>query len=308
MSKQPNPDRRSNESNRRDVLRKGVGGALAAVVLGPNGKALAQALVDDTPGLTEGPYWVDEMLFRSDVRSDPSTGIVQAGLPLLLAINVSQINADESVTPLPGAYVDIWHCNALGLYSDMAIEGTLGEQFLRGYQMTDAHGNVRFTTIYPGWYTGRTPHIHARVRVYDAENDVVTYNFTTQFFFEETVTDAVYANVDPYNARPIRDTFNLTDGIYEGGSFDGTPATEAGELLMLRLATNFKRATGSFNIVLDLTDNSNEGGGDTFPGGGAPPDGGAGMPPGGGGMPPDGGTPPPDGGFPPGGDPPPGVA
>jgi len=301
-------DRRSIESNRRDVLRKGVGGALAAVVLGPNGATLAQNLVDDTPGLTEGPYWVDEMLFRSDVRSDPATGIVQVGLPLLLAINVSQLNADESVTPLPGAYVDIWHCNATGLYSDMAVEGTLGEQFLRGYQVTDAHGNVRFTTIYPGWYSGRTPHIHARVRVYDAENDVVAYNFTTQFFFQESITNAVYTNVSPYSNRPIRDTLNTTDGIYEGASFDGSPATEAGELLMLRLAANLKRATGSFNIVLDLTDNSNEGGGDMPPGGGNPPDGG-GNPPPGGGPPPGDGEPPPDGGGPPGGgNPPPGVA
>ncbi|APW62677.1 hypothetical protein [Paludisphaera borealis] len=301
-SSDPTQNHKATATNRRDVLRKGVTGALAAVVLGTKGAALAQNLVDDTPGVTEGPYWVDEMLNRSDVRNDPTSGVVQVGLPLYLAVNVSQLNVDGSVTPLPGAYVDIWHCNALGLYSDMAVEGTLGQQFLRGYQVSDAHGNVRFTTVYPGWYSGRTPHIHARVRVYDHASDTVTYNFTTQFFFEDDVTNSVYANVSPYNDRPIRDTFNLTDGIYEGGSFDGTPAQEAGELLMLRLAANLKRANGSFNIVIDLTDQANEGGGDAGPGGGNPPPDG-GPPPGGGNPPPDGGSPPGGGTPPPGGPP-----
>jgi protocatechuate 3,4-dioxygenase beta subunit len=126
MSSDPTQNHKPTAANRRDVLRKGVTGALAAVVLGAKGTVLAQHLVDDTPGLTEGPYWVDEMLNRSDVRNDPTSGVVQVGLPLYLAVNVSQLNADESITPLPGAYVDIWHCNALGRYSDMAVEGTLG--------------------------------------------------------------------------------------------------------------------------------------------------------------------------------------
>jgi protocatechuate 3,4-dioxygenase beta subunit len=311
MSNDSIQNHKPTESNRRDVLRKGVTGALAAVVLGAKGTVLAQNLAEDTPGLTEGPYWVDEMLNRSDVRSDPTSGVVQVGLPLYLAVNVSQLNIDGSISPLPGAFVDIWHCNALGLYSDMAAEGTLGQQFLRGYQVSDAHGNVRFTTVYPGWYSGRTPHIHARVRVYDQATDTVTYNFTTQFFFDEDVTNNVYSNVAPYNSRPIRDTFNATDGIFEGASFDGTPASEAGELLLLRLAANLKRANGSFNIVIDLSNQANEGTGDNPggggppPGGGTPPDGGN-PPPDGGGPPPGGGTPPP-GGFPPGGGPPTGA-
>ncbi len=260
----------------------------------------------DTPGVTEGPYWVDEMLNRTDVRSDPTTGVVQQGLPMALAVNVSQLNADGSVTPLPGAFLDIWHCNAMGIYSDIAAENSTGSQYLRGYQVTNAHGNVKFTTIYPGWYSGRTPHIHARVRVYDATTDAVTYNFTTQFFFDDATTEDVYKNVAPYNTRTIQDTLNAVDMVYTGGSNDGSPAANAGQYLLLRLAENRTKATASFNIVIDLSNTANEDTGSGSPpggGGGTPPGGGGGTPPGGG-----GGTPPGGGGTPPSGSPPGGMS
>jgi protocatechuate 3,4-dioxygenase beta subunit len=271
--------------NRREVLIKGFTGALAIAGLGTKGTVLAQnMLIDDTPGLTQGPYWVDEMLNRFDIRSDPTTGIVQVGLPMALAINVSQLNADGTISPLPGAYVDIWHCNSLGVYSDVAAQNTVGQMFLRGLQVTNAHGNVKFYTIYPGWYSGRTPHIHARVRVYNAITNTVTYNFTTQFFFDDDVTNDVYGNVFPYNQRPIRDTTNVNDGIFNGASNDGTPAEDAGEFLLLRLFENRSRATGSFNIVIDLSDPTNANiDGDGGPGGPPPGGGGPGGPPPGGG-------------------------
>ncbi|WZO99994.1 hypothetical protein EP7_001612 [Isosphaeraceae bacterium EP7] len=276
--------------NRRDFLTSGVAGAAALAFLSLKGTVLAQNMIDDTPSLTEGPYWVDELLNRSDVRSDPTTGVVQSGLPTALAVNVSQLNADGTVSPLSGAVVDIWHCNALGIYSDMAVEGTLGQKFLRGYQVSNSRGNVRFYSIYPGWYSGRTTHIHAQVRTYQADGTTVTYNFATQFFFDDTVTDDVYTYVAPYVARPGRDTNNAIDAIYHGGSNDGTPASNAGTYLMLRLFENRSRATASFNIVLDLTNEANEVGG--APGGGMlPPDGGGGVPPDGT-FPPTGGTPP----------------
>ena len=113
---------------------------------------------------------------------------------------------------LQGAQVDIWHCDASGIYSD--VQGsTAGQNFLRGYQVTDASGVARFTTIYPGWYSGRAVHIHVKVRLFDASNNTTT-EATTQVFFDDTITDTVYKNVSPYSGRSTRDTRNSADNIY----------------------------------------------------------------------------------------------
>ena len=297
--------------SRRNILKGSLAGALAMVGLSVKGTVLASEMFEaDTPGVTEGPYWVDEMLLRTDVRSDPTTGVMQAGLPTALAVNVSELNADGTVTPLPGAVVDIWHCNAYGVYSDIAAENSTGEKFLRGYQITNSHGNVKFMTIYPGWYSGRTPHIHARVRVYDTSTNEVLYNLATQFFFDDATTSDVYQNVAPYNSRANRDTTNAVDMVYTGGSNDGTPTENAGQYLMLRLAENRTKATASFNIVIDLTNTANEDNGMGGPTGGPPTGGPTGGPPTGGptGGPPTGGPTggPPTGG--PGGPPPGGMS
>lgn len=99
---------------------------------------------------------------------------------------------------MTGAYVDVWHCNALGVYSDVQAQGTVGKKFLRGYQVTNRHGEVRFRTIYPGWYSGRTVHIHVKVRLFVGSQE--TYEFTTQFFFNDAITDEVF-ELAPYNQR-----------------------------------------------------------------------------------------------------------
>ncbi len=158
-----------------------------------------------TPEATEGPYFVDEMLNRSDIRSDPSDGSVEGGVPLRLRMTVSQVNGSEC-TPLAGAMVDVWHCNANGDYSDVEQNGTVGEQFLRGFQVTDADGVVEFTTIYPGWYSGRTVHIHFKVRTDSVE-------FNSQLYFDEALTAQVYAQ-SPYAARGSPDTTNDSDTIF----------------------------------------------------------------------------------------------
>ena len=141
-------------------------------------------------------------MIRSDVRGDPTTEIVQPGLPLRLQINISQLHKNGVTSPLRGAYVDIWQCNALGVYSDEQVENTAGEKFLRGMQVANEFGNVVFTTVYPGWYSGRTVHIHLRVRIYDPTTDTVTYNFVTQMFFNDAVTNRIFSKFGPYKLRP----------------------------------------------------------------------------------------------------------
>jgi protocatechuate 3,4-dioxygenase beta subunit len=163
-----------------------------------------------TPAKTIGPYFVEEKLDRSDIRSDPATGAVTAGVPLVLDLTL--LDEDASCAPLAGARVDIWHADPSGKYSDEAAEGTSGKQYLRGYQVSDANGKVAFTTVYPGWYSGRTVHIHVRVRTFDASGNA-TYDFLTQLFFDDSLTDTVDARSD-YSARGTRDTRNANDGIY----------------------------------------------------------------------------------------------
>jgi protocatechuate 3,4-dioxygenase beta subunit len=259
-------------------------------------KAIAQTSTPIvlTPQETEGPYWVDEQLNHSDLATDPTDNSIQGGLPLVLAVTVSQ-HANGSITPLPGAYIDLWHCNAYGIYSDEPAYNpgggtgtvvTTGKKFLRGYQVTDAHGSARFTSIYPGWYTSRTPHIHARVRLYSGST--VTENFTTQFFFDDSITDMVY-QMSPYNTRPNRDTLNSTDNVYNGTDCNTSKAV--GTETSLRLAADSSHAVASYNIILDLSSpyscgtagNPTEGnplGGGPPPGspppGGPPPSGGPG--------------------------------
>jgi len=151
-----------------------------------------------TPAKTEGPYFVDEKLNRSDIRES------QDGAKLVLTMYV--FDADNDCAPVQGAIVDIWHCNASGLYSDEAANGTTGETWLRGYQTSDASGKVTFTTIYPGWYSGRAVHIHFKVRASGLE-------FTSQLFFTDDMNTAVFKKA-PYSSRPTPDTSDESDNIY----------------------------------------------------------------------------------------------
>jgi protocatechuate 3,4-dioxygenase beta subunit len=189
------------------------------------------------PEQTEGPYFVDERLNRSDIRSDPSTGEVKEGLPLQITVRVSQIGA--ACLPLAGAQVDIWHCDALGVYSDATDPGfnTVGLKFLRGYQVTDANRVAQFTTIYPGWYQGRTVHIHFKIRT-DPSSEA-GYEFTSQLFFDDALTDQVHAQ-EPYASKGQRTLRNDGDGIYRGG----------GDQLMLQLAQADQGYAATFDIGL----------------------------------------------------------
>jgi protocatechuate 3,4-dioxygenase beta subunit len=159
------------------------------------------------PALTEGPYFVDEKLNRSDIRSDPGSGAVKAGVPLTLTFNVSKVGS-SACQPLANATVDVWHCDALGVYSDAADPGfsTKGQKFLRGYQVTNNSGKASFQTIYPGWYQGRAVHIHFKVRSGNAE-------FTSQLFFDEAVSAQVFAQ-PPYSQKGQGWVRNSGDSIF----------------------------------------------------------------------------------------------
>lgn len=181
------------------------------------------------PAQGEGPYFVDEELLRSDVRSDPRTGSVKQGAPLELTLSVSRMTGAGACAPLAGALVDIWQCDAVGVYSDAQDRSfnTRGQQFLRGYQVTDASGHVRFTTIYPGWYPGRAVHIHFKIRT--AAGSAPASEFTSQFYFDERLSDRVFAR-EPYASHTGRRTRNEGDGLFGAtGSQLILPVVEAGQ-------------------------------------------------------------------------------
>ncbi len=188
-------------------------GSTSGTTTGTTGGSATVSCVQ-TAALTEGPYFVDEKLNRADIRTDPSSGAVSAGVLLKLKFNVMRVDG-SACTPLTGAYLDVWHCDAGGTYSDVSGAGNgtggAGKKFLRGYQITDASGVAEFTTIYPGWYSGRAVHIHFKLRLFAGSTK--TYEFTSQFFFDETLTDTVHA-LSPYSGKGKRDTLNARDGIY----------------------------------------------------------------------------------------------
>jgi protocatechuate 3,4-dioxygenase beta subunit len=169
-----------------------------------------------TPELTEGPFFVDDMLDRSDIRVDQSTGAVSQGAELKLAFNVYEMNG-SSCAPIPGAMVDAWHCDAAGVYSGVSDGGSdsRGQDFLRGFQRTDQLGQAAFTTIYPGWYQGRAVHIHFKVRGTNAQGR--NYEFTSQLFFDEDTTDIVHAE-QPYAAKGRRTLLNSSDSIFRSSN------------------------------------------------------------------------------------------
>lgn len=220
-----------NRTTRRSVTRRQVlaGAATAATVLGwrvgtgqagqagaaaPNGKVCIL-----TPEAMQGPFYFDPKLVRVDITDG------KPGAPLALALQVVEAG---TCAALDKARVDIWHCDGLGLYSgyaDQATGSAEGETFLRGTQFTDGDGRVAFDTIYPGWYPGRTPHIHFKVILDD--RDLVA----GQLYFPESVSERIYATRSPYRERKQeRDTVNANDFIFleHGGADTLANIEEAG--------------------------------------------------------------------------------
>jgi protocatechuate 3,4-dioxygenase beta subunit len=191
------------------------------------------------PQQTEGPYFVDGMLNRSDIRTEPPSGPAKPGVPLTLAFNVMSMSAAGACAPLAGAHVDLWHCDALGVYSGVKDAGfdTVGQKFLRGYQLTDATGAARFTTIYPGWYQGRAVHVHFKIRT--DPGAASGQEFTSQLYFDEAMNDRILAQA-PYASKGKGRTLNASDGIFKNG----------GAQLVLALEPSGGGYAGTFNVAM----------------------------------------------------------
>jgi protocatechuate 3,4-dioxygenase beta subunit len=153
-----------------------------------------------TPEQTEGPYYISgEKLRRNITEGRP-------GMPLWLRTTVVDAS---TCRPIKGAVVDIWHADAGGVYSGFG-QGAGNRTFMRGLQRTNAKGLALFRTVYPGWYQGRTVHIHVKVHL---GGNVV---HTGQLYFPDAVSDAAYRQA-PYTQRPNRTTRNADDAIYRNG-------------------------------------------------------------------------------------------
>jgi protocatechuate 3,4-dioxygenase beta subunit len=175
------------------------------------------------PELTEGPYYLDVDLDRSDIRVNTADNAVSAGATLTLDWIVSQADGSACV-PMEGVVVDVWHCDALGDYS--GVSGNTGN-FLRGFQRTDANGRASFTTIYPGWYQGRAVHIHFKIRT--DPDGAAGFEFTSQLFFDDELSRAVYAT-GVYAQKGPQDQPNASDQIFnQSGSATLLAVTQDGD-------------------------------------------------------------------------------
>lgn len=175
------------------------------------------------PKAVEGPYYFDPEQVRSDITEG------RPGFPVRLVLRVIE---HATCQPIAGARVDVWHADARGIYSGYPRQGdtrdvsTKGETYLRGTQIGDKDGQVVFQTIYPGWYPGRTPHIH--VKVFLDQKTLVT----SQIYFPDEVSARIYKDQTAYEARPVADTTNRTDFIFQAGQKEGggiVVATEQSE-------------------------------------------------------------------------------
>jgi len=175
-------------------------GSGAAAGAGPAGVASGAVSCVLAPEQTEGPYYIaNEKLRRNITEGRPGT-------PLTLRLRVVDASTCK---PIKNAAVDVWHCDALGAYSGFGA-GSGNRTFMRGVQRTDANGFATFQTVYPGWYQGRTVHIHVKVHV---RGNVV---HTGQLYFADRVTDTVFKR-RPYSRRGARTTRNSSDSVYRNG-------------------------------------------------------------------------------------------
>ncbi|WP_328977259.1 intradiol ring-cleavage dioxygenase [Streptomyces canus] len=225
--------------------------------------------------VTEGPYYLDGALVRKDITEGKS------GVPLTLRLTV--VDATDGCTPVKGAAVEIWHCDAWGYYSGYTTANPGGSApaesedgstandntYLRGYQIANANGVVKFETIFPGWYTPRTCHIHVKVHTGGEKEDGTyeggTVNYTGQLFFDDTIAEEIFA-LEPYSQHSGSYTTLDDDMVYDGGGASSGLLT----LKAVHKADPSKGYKGSLSLAID-PDAENTGAGSG--GGGTPPSG-----------------------------------
>jgi protocatechuate 3,4-dioxygenase beta subunit len=191
-------------SRRQALVAAGAAAAGAAVVgsrfLDTANGATSESQCVLSPEQTEGPYYIDENLIRRDIPEGKD------GVALQLRLTVEDASTCK---PIRRATVEVWHADATGNYS--GFDGAATQTtYLRGGQRTNRNGLAIIDTIYPGWYQGRTPHIHLKVHV---GGDVV---HTGQLFFKTATSEAVY-ETGAYASRGEPDTTNASDNIYASG-------------------------------------------------------------------------------------------
>ncbi|MFJ7075202.1 intradiol ring-cleavage dioxygenase [Streptomyces sp. NPDC098781] len=226
--------------------------------------------------VTEGPYYLDGALVRKDITEGKS------GVPLTLRLTV--VDATDGCTPVKGAAVEIWHCDAWGYYSGYTTANPGGSApaesedgstandstYLRGYQIANANGVVKFETIFPGWYTPRTCHIHLKVHTGGQKEDG-TYeggkvNYTGQLFFDDAIAEEIFT-LEPYSKHSGSYTTLDNDMVYDGGgASSGMLALEA-----VHKKNPAKGYKGFLTVAID-PDAENTGAG-SGGGGGTPPSG-----------------------------------
>jgi len=225
--------------NRKDFL-KGLGLAGAASVL-PAGIALNRLKADNEPPSscvlipteTEGPFPLDlsanTAFFRQDIRED------KTGIQLNLRL---KIIGQDNCYPMSNVRVNIWHCDKDGLYSGYSLNnnpGQAGKTYLRGYQITDANGEVEFITILPGWYQGRVCHIHFQVYVSSS------YSVISQLTFDPAIKNAIYAaNSGLYTKGSDPLTIDKDDIFADGYAYQLATLTQ-------------DTATGGYESYLEVT-------------------------------------------------------
>jgi protocatechuate 3,4-dioxygenase beta subunit len=200
-----------------------------------------------TPEGEIGPYFADDSASgfnRSNILSNLDGTDSQTGVPLTLTVFV--FDSENGNAPVEGSQVDIWQCNPEGIYSDEASENSTTETWLRGYQLTDATGQVQFVTILPGWYAGRTTHIHLRVRSsYSEASSTTDGTNTTQVFFAQSIIDELAQSISPYSAEGTNPTTNASDRVYAQQTLGENQLTLAGDV-----TSGF---TATFNVYLPIT-------------------------------------------------------
>jgi protocatechuate 3,4-dioxygenase beta subunit len=179
-----------------------------------------------TPEQTEGPFYFDPKLLRSDIKEG------RPGVPLLLRV---QVVDTTDCAAFANARVDVWHCDSAGVYSGYDSERSAGETFLRGTQRADAQGTVSFETIYPGWYAGRATHIHCKAIAADGRE------VTTQFYFPDELSDSVYRESSYAAPRGGRRPVNAEDGLFRDG----------GDATMLQIRRGAGGYEGAIVVAMD---------------------------------------------------------